>query len=426
MKKPKVAIFHCGFIYSGGGERIVLEEARGLRKRGYHVEVFAPTLDKKLCFPEFVKELNVKTFLPQLPVFIPARFAIQMVLSSILAPFLAFRFSRSDIFIGANQPGAWIAYCVSKFLRKPYVVYMNQPNRLLYPRKIDLEVKWQNLKEYYFIDGLIKKLKIFVSWADRASFTKSHVILENGDYIGEVIKKIYKKEVVACPAGTYINALSKTSSKNFIIKNLREKAFKIKKPYILLTNRHVPQKRFEYGIEALELVLKRFKNIMLVVPGPFTTYTVELIGLAGKLNIKEKVLFTGQVEESVLQKLYKEADVYVYTAPDEDFGMGIIEAMSWGVPVVAWNYAGPSTTVVDGVTGYLAKPYNIDNFGQKILSILENPKKRKEMGKNARKHVQKNFSWGKHIDVLEKTIVGALKNKQISLNKMINYQFSNN
>ena len=44
----KIAIFHCGFVYSGGGERIVIEQARGLIKRGYKVEVFAPTLDRKL------------------------------------------------------------------------------------------------------------------------------------------------------------------------------------------------------------------------------------------------------------------------------------------------------------------------------------------------------------------------------------------
>jgi hypothetical protein len=49
LQKPlKVAIFHCGFIYSGGGERIVLEEAKGLIKRGYDVEVFAPTVEPKM------------------------------------------------------------------------------------------------------------------------------------------------------------------------------------------------------------------------------------------------------------------------------------------------------------------------------------------------------------------------------------------
>src|SRR3972149_7856821 len=147
-KKLKVAIFHCGFIYSGGGERIVLEEAKGLIRKGYDVKIFGPTLDPKLCFPEEVRELRVRTFLPQLPSFIPGRHAFIMLASAILAPLFALRFRHVDIFLGANQPGMWMAFCISRLLKRRYIAYMNQPNRLLYHRKIDEQVNWQNLKEY--------------------------------------------------------------------------------------------------------------------------------------------------------------------------------------------------------------------------------------------------------------------------------------
>src|SRR6202007_380117 len=51
-QRPRpVAVFHCSFPYSGGGERIVLEEVLGLRARGYGVECFAPTVDAKACYP---------------------------------------------------------------------------------------------------------------------------------------------------------------------------------------------------------------------------------------------------------------------------------------------------------------------------------------------------------------------------------------
>lgn len=414
-KNKKVAIFHCGFIYSGGGERIVLEEAKGLTKKGYGVEVFAPTLDRKLCFPDEMKNLRVKTFLPQFPSFIPARHAFTMLASAILAPFFAFRFKDIDIFLGANQPGAWIAFCVSKVLRKPYFVYLNQPNRILYHRKIDEAVKWQNLKEFYLIDDLIRKLRFFMSWADLVSFVSGKSMLVNGSYIGSVIKKIYKKNVIDCPAGAYPQNLkslrlnpSTAYKGSFIIRNIKDKTFNIKKPYILLTNRHVPQKKFEYAIEALRLVKSKFKDIQLVIPSSFTPYTQELIDLVQKLGLLENVIFTEQISEEVLQKLYQNAAVYVYTAPEEDFGMGVIEAMGWGVPVVAWNYAGPTVTVRNGKTGYLAKPYKVKDFAQKIVSVLKDPLKRSEMGKNAWEHVSNNFSWKRHIDILEKAVNEAL------------------
>jgi len=128
MKKTKkIAIFHCGFVYSGGGERVVLEEARRLKEKGFDVLVYAPTLDRKKCYPEIVNDVGVKTFFPSYIDKIPYRNAIRMVLSSLLAPIFAFRFRDIDIFIGANQPGAWIAFCVAKLLKKPYLVYLNQP-----------------------------------------------------------------------------------------------------------------------------------------------------------------------------------------------------------------------------------------------------------------------------------------------------------
>lgn len=415
MKKKKIAIFHCEFVYSGGGERIVLEEAKGLKKRGFEVEVFAPCLDKKLCFPEDVKNLNVRTFLPQLPDFIPGRHAFWMIISSVLAPFLSVRFTDVDVFIGANQPGAWIAFCVSKVLRKPYFIYINQPNRLLYHRTIDEETNWQNLQEYYFVDDVIKKMRKFMSWADRISFTKGTVMLANGSYIGKVIEKIYHHPVKICPAGMAPRPFEKLRVNPhtaytgiFRIRNLKGKNFTIRRPFILLTNRHVPQKKFEYAIEALPLVLKKYPRLQLVIPSSFTLYTKTLQDLVKKLKLTKNVVFLNQISEEILQKLYCNAAVYVYTAPEEDFGMGIIEAMGWGVPVVAWNYAGPTVTVENGKTGFLAKPYDVNDFGQKILDVLKDKKFRSKLGKQAWERGRDKFSWDIHNDILEEAVLSSL------------------
>jgi len=415
-KKGKIAIFHCGFIYSGGGERIVLEEARGLTKRGWEVEVFAPTLDHQKCYPEFVKELKVKTFLPQLPRWFPYRFAFLMVASSLLAPIFAWRFRKFDAFLGANQPGAWIAFVISKILKKPYIVYLNQPNRLIYPRKVDLECGYQTEKSYYILDLIIKKLKPFVRWADKVSFTYAHFMLTNGDYIGKIIERIYGKKRIDCPAGCYPQDLAllrlnphTAYEGEVIIKNKVDDIFKIKKPYVLMTNRHDPQKKFEYVILAFVKVLAHVPYASLVIPGPATSHTPNLVKMAKKLGISDKVMFTGQISEKDLQKLYREAAVYCYPSPEEDFGMGVMEAAAWGVPTVAWNNAGPTVTVVDGVTGFLAKPFKIEDYADKIIYLLKNPQKRAQMGKAAWQRAKEVFSWDRHIQILEKALLDSTK-----------------
>lgn len=394
--KKKIAIFHCGFVYSGGGERIALEEARGLKKRGYEVVVFAPTIDKKLCYPEFLDELGVKTFLPSFIEKLPFRDALRMVVSSLLAPILALNFRDVDLFIGANQPSAWIAFCMAKVLGKPYLVYLNQPNRLVYPRKIDEQTGWQTRRDYYLLAEIIKRIKPFIAWADKISFTSGEAMLVNGSYIGGVIKKIYNHEVVFCPAGAYPQPQRRLRSNP-------------KKALVLITNRHEPQKKFEYVIKAMKHVLKKVPQASLVIPGPFTPHTPKLINLSKRLKVEQNVSFLGQISEKELQKIYQEAAVYCYPAPDEDFGLGPLEAGAWGMPTVAWNHGGPTVTVKHGKTGYLAKPYEVKDYARGIIMLLSDAKKRTKMGKAAWENVKKNFSWDRHVDILEKEIKKALK-----------------
>jgi len=406
----KIAVFHCGFVYSGGGERIVLEEVMGLRRMGHEVVCFAPTLDRELCFPDFIDQVGVQTFLPQLPKWFPLWNGIAMVLSSVLAPLMALRFGDIDIFVGCNQPGAWIAYCMAKVLRKPYVVYMNQPNRLIYPRKIDQETGWLTRKDYYVLNEIIQRIKRFVAWADRISFTGAEVMLGNGDYIAGVIEGIYGRKLELCPAGCHPQPreILRLNPHTAYVGSFKVGEVILHKPYVLITNRHEPQKKFEYVIEAMAQVVKVVPETSLVIPGSFTAHTPNLIALAERLGIADNVLFLGQISESDLQCLYQEATVYCYPAPEEDFGMGVIEAMAWGVPVVAWNKAGTTVTVSDGESGFLADPYKVESYAEGILRLLLDHNLRVKMGRAARDRVEALFSWDRHVRILEGAIWKAV------------------
>ncbi|MFQ5921690.1 MAG: glycosyltransferase family 4 protein [Anaerolineales bacterium] len=405
-----IAVFHCGFAYSGGGERLVLEEVMGLRRLGHSVVCYAPTLDEKACFPDFIEEVAVGTFLPQLPKWFPLRDALGMALSSVLAPILALRFREIEVFVGANQPGAWIAFCMAKVLGRPYVIYLNQPNRLIYPRKIDQQTGWLTKQDYHVLDVIIKRMKGFVGWADKVSTQAADVALANGGYIARVIEQIYERDMVLCPAGCH------PQSERLLRLNPHtayEGAFKlgdtiIDKPFVLITNRHEPQKKFEYVIEAISKIGSDVPTATLVIPGPFTPHTPKLIELAEELGIEERVLFLGQISEADLQRLYREAAVYCYPSPEEDFGMGVIESMAWGVPVVAWNYAGPTVTVIDGETGFLANPYNVDHYADAMSWLLQDPKLRSRMGVAARDRVERYFTWDRHTRLLERAVRSAV------------------
>jgi glycosyltransferase involved in cell wall biosynthesis len=409
-KKIKLALFHCGFIYSGGGERIVLEEAKALSQRGFSVEVYAPTLDEKKCFPEMVKDLGVKMFLPSFIDWLPLRNAIRMVASSLLAPLLAFKFTDVDVFIGANQPGAWIAFCISQVLAKPYIVYLNQPNRLLYPREVDQENGWVNEPSYAVLGRIIWALRFFMKKIDRLSIKKAQAVLANGSYIAGVIEGVYKSKVLDCPAGAKAQPSQRLAKLGEAFKgSLKLKKTLIRKPYVLLTNRHDPQKKFEYALAMMKQVKEKLSQVQLIIPGPATAHTPKLLKLVRRLGLKKQVVFLGQISEAELQGLYQQAAVYVYPAPQEDFGLGPLEAGAWAVPSVAWDNAGPTVTIENGKTGFLARPFEIDDYAEKVIRLLEDENLQFRLGRAAWRRVKDHFSWKNHVNILTREIKRVIK-----------------
>src|SRR5213592_849500 len=352
----RIAVFHCGFTYSGGGERLVIEEVLGLRRRGYEVECYAPTVDASRCYPDLIGEVRVKTFLPQLPRWFPYREAVQMAATSLLMPLYAWRFRGVDAIVGCNQPSAWIAWWAARLMDVPYVVYLNQPNRLVYPRNIDRQTGWVSNADYRLLAAIVLRATRFVAWADRRSVQEADQLLVNGDYIGDIIRTTYRRAAIDCPAGCHVAGSGfPLPIEGRFSGGLTINGYPIRRPYVLLTNRHYPQKRFDLAIRAMLEVRKRNPRAQLVVPGPSTSHTDSLKTLVAELGLGDAVLLLGAITEDELQALYEGAAVYVYPAPEEDFGMGVIESMAKGIPVVAWNQAGPTVTVGPG-TGYLAEP----------------------------------------------------------------------
>ncbi len=410
----RIAVFHCGFTYSGGGERIVIEEVLGLRRRGYEVECYAPTVDQSRCFPDLIGDVRVRTFLPQLPRWVPFREAVQMAATSLLMPVYAWRFRGVDAIVGCNQPSAWIAWWAARLMDVPYVVYLNQPNRLVYPRNIDRETGWVSNADYRLLAAIVLRATRFVAWADRRSVQEADQLLVNGDYIGDIIRRTYRREAIDCPAGCHV------ASSGFPLPidarfsgGLTINGFPIRRPYVLLTNRHYPQKRFDLAIRAMAEVRKKHPRVQLVIPGPATSHTASLRALVGELGLEDAVLFLGPIAEDELQKLYEGAAVYVYPAPEEDFGMGVIESMAKGVPVVAWNQAGPTVTVGPG-TGHLADPLVVSDYAGGISSLLDDPSENQATGVRAFEWARR-FDWERHLDILERAVLDvARRHEQVA------------
>lgn len=405
-KKLNIAIFHLGFFFSGGGEKLVINEAIGLAKRGHKVDIYAPVIDKKKCFPDIICKVNLKNlFIPSL-IYFPLRDFISIIGAVIVTPFTFWRFYKYDVFYGANQPGPLICYLLTRLLRKPYIIYLAQPTRILYPREIDKKVGFgKGSFNSFFI--LTKILRPAIAFLDRISIRSADKILVNGEYIAKSIRKIYSVDVINCPASTYLPK-EIVSTEDRLSGSIKLGKLAIRKPYMLVTNRHYPQKKFEYAVRTLRELSKSYHDLSLLITGQHTSYTDKLTDMVEQFGLKKKVSFLGFVNEKMLDSLYKNAVVYLYTSPEEDFGMGVIEAMATGTPVVAWRHGGPTVTIKNNESGYLAKPYNLRDFIDKTRKVLSNKSLARKLSGNSRRRARL-FTYDIHNRMLEKTMYQAVR-----------------
>lgn len=110
-----------------------------------------------------------------------------------------------------------------------------------------------------------------------------------------------------------------------------------------------------------------------------------LLDLAKELKLGDKVIFHGYQDKESINELLCDSSIYVMTSHTESFGLVLIEAMSAGVPCLAYTSAqGANEIISDGVDGYLIKDRNEDEMIEKISDLINDENLRKSLGKNAK------------------------------------------
>jgi 1,2-diacylglycerol 3-alpha-glucosyltransferase len=175
---------------------------------------------------------------------------------------------------------------------------------------------------------------------------------------------------------------------------------------LLYVGRLTREKNIPFLFRAFKLILEEEKNVrlMLVAGGPIEK---ELKAMAKKLGISSRVKFVGIVKYPYVFNYYAAADIFVFASTTETQGLVVAEAFASGLPVVVVDAAGVSDAITNGETGYLC-PHDEKIFAKKVLSLIWNEAKRKEMSAKALAHVKKHFSAEAYAGVVERIYKGLL------------------
>ena len=94
-----------------------------------------------------------------------------------------------------------------------------------------------------------------------------------------------------------------------------------------------------------------------------------------------------------IEKLMQKSSIYVMSSYTESFGIVLLEAMSNGLPCVAFDSAeGAREIITSGRDGYLIRHRNHEAMEKKLLDLMKSEEKRKELGKNGRSKVKEYSS----------------------------------
>lgn len=354
----KVALVHDQLREFGGAERVLVS----LKKIFPQADVYTTTFDlnslgshKKLIkdWKVYVSWFGKIPFLNRF--YSPFRFLTPLIWES-------FDFSKYNLVISSS--GSWMSKGIKT--RKPtiHISYIHHPPRYLYGYETAIE--WQ---KYFFIKIYGYIINHFLRIWDFTSSQRADFLIANSEETKKRIEKFYRRNstVIYPPVNIPskpVNPLTREPNN-----------------YFLTVSRLAHAKHVDVLINAANKL--KFK-LKIIGSGRDEERLKQMAG--------PSVKFLGNLTDEQMKKTYLSAKAFLFASKDEEFGIAPVEAMGYGLPVIAYRSGGIPEYVIDGKNGYLFDELDEDSLVHKVKK-LESLKEKEyfEMRKEARKTAE-NFS----------------------------------
>lgn len=233
-----------------------------------------------------------------------------------------------------------------------------------YGRKSCYKIGWEH--NHYHGD---------MSYADKV--TKSARNLDALVLVSDSLRKFYKKQ------------LADTKCKCFYIPNMLDSVpdqlSKLNEKRLISVGRLSREKGYEDLLDVFKLIHQEEPS-----------WRLDIIGDGAQKNLlgdrifneglKECVTLHGFQDKTFINNLLSKSSIYLMTSVTESFGIVLIEAMSYGLPCVAFDSAEGATELIqDDVNGYLISYRNKEEYAKKVIELIRNKKLRTKLGSAGRK-----------------------------------------
>lgn len=152
-------------------------------------------------------------------------------------------------------------------------------------------------------------------------------------------------------------------------------------------------------IQLFEKMLDKYDNLDLVIVGDGEAgYVSAFLSRIQKWLENGRIIYFSKATQRELSLLYRNVDLFLFTSNYEIFGMVLLEAMYFGLPVVSSANGGASMLIQNGINGYMIDGFNLSEWKMKLYSVIESKQLWEQMSKAAYRTIADHFLWDRLAD----------------------------
>lgn len=322
--EKKVALVHDFLVSYGGAERAF----QAIAELYPEAPIYTLLADQEIVVKHFSGRAVRVSWLEKLPRFIRKRY--RFLLPFFPAAVEAFDLREFDLVISSS--GAWAKGIVTR-LHTKHIAYLHSPMRYAWDYHEEYLRELGVQGTFAFVSRLLLS---YVRVWDRQAADRPDFLLVNSKYTQARVTKYYRREsmVLYPPVALFEQTRLQSGTGGLASSSNTRK-------YFLIVSRLTKSKKIDTVIEAFEKL-----DLPLVIVG-IGSEQERLMKGAGK-----NITFKGFVKDDELAELYCGARALIFPC-EEDFGIAAAEALSFGTPVIAFEYGGIREIIEAGVTGEL-------------------------------------------------------------------------
>jgi glycosyltransferase involved in cell wall biosynthesis len=322
----------------------------------------------------------------------------------------------------ANIPGVKVHHIRALLGKIGYLLTARQTSRLIHHISPDL-LHAHHATSYGLIGALsgyhpylISSWGSDVIWSPHQLFLFDWILRYNfkqADRITATSRMLARATAVFCPANTKVHVVPFGVDTDVFAPHSTH-AYPDRPPTIGIVKTLRPRYGIRELILAFHQIADAFPDTRLVIVGGGEQYA-DLRAMVVNLGMETRITLTGHVSHEHIPEYLRSFDLFVVSSltDRESFGVAAVEASATGLPVIASRVGGLPEVVLDGKTGLLVPPGDVDALTTAMSRLLADSALRAQMGQAGRQFVLENYRWEDNAELMEQLYNEVLNIRRI-------------